>query len=327
MYYKIYENPDIYRIDIPLPNNPLKNLNCYVVKTKEKNLIIDTGFNMPECYKALKEGLDELEVDIDKTDMFVTHLHSDHTGLVSDIMNEDSVIYMSKTDHEYVKLILESFWLKSDKSYLMEGFTEPQLDYLKNTNPAKVYNPSRLFQASIVGDNSKFRIGRHEFRCISTPGHTPGHMCLYLESEKILFTGDHILFDISPNITRWPSSKNSLQDYLNSLEKIKKLKINLALPAHRKNDMDIYERIDQLINHHEVRLKEVTDIVKDSPGINAYDTAGRMRWSMKGKSWEDAPLQQKWFAVGEVLAHLDYLEEERKVFKRLEDGIFRYFAQ
>lgn len=326
MYYKIYENPDIYRIDVPLPHNPLKNLNCYIVKTKEKNLIIDTGFNMIECYKALKEGLHELEVDIDKTDMFVTHLHSDHTGLVSDIMNEDSVIYMSRTDHEYVKLILESFWSKSDKSYLMEGFSESQLDYLKNTNPAKVYNPSRLFQAFIIGDNSKFRIGRHDFRCISTPGHTPGHMCLYLESEKILFTGDHILFDISPNITRWPGVKNSLQDYLNSLEKIKKLKINLALPAHRKNDMDIYERIDQLKQHHEGRLKEVIDIVRKSPGINAYDTAGRMRWSMKGKSWEDAPLQQKWFAVGEVLAHLDYVEEEKKVFKRLEDGVFRYFA-
>ena len=57
MYEKIYSNPDIYKIYVPLPNNPLKNLNSYVVKTENKNLIIDTGFNMPECYEALTEGL------------------------------------------------------------------------------------------------------------------------------------------------------------------------------------------------------------------------------------------------------------------------------
>ena len=56
MTEQIYKNPDIYKIYVPLPNNPLKNLNCYVIKTKDKNLIIDTGFNIEECYNALKEA-------------------------------------------------------------------------------------------------------------------------------------------------------------------------------------------------------------------------------------------------------------------------------
>ena len=66
MTEQIYKNPDIYKIYVPLPNNPLKNLNCYVIKTKDKNLIIDTGFNIEECYNALKEGLHELEIDMEK---------------------------------------------------------------------------------------------------------------------------------------------------------------------------------------------------------------------------------------------------------------------
>jgi len=326
LHQKIYSDPDIYRLDIPLPNNPLRNLNCYIIKTNEKNLIIDTGFNMPECLEAMKQGLEELEIDIYKTDMFITHMHSDHTGLVPDLMNENSTIYMSEIDYEYVKMILENFWSKSDESYLMEGFTEEQIDYLKNTNPAKVYNPGRLFKVVTVGDQSKFKIGRYEFKCISTPGHTPGHMCLYLEKEKILFSGDHILFDISPNITRWPNVKNSLEDYLKSLKKIKKLKINTTLPAHRKNDMNVYDRINKLIEHHNDRLKETIDILRKTPGINAYDIAGNMKWSLKGKAWDEAPLQQKWFAVGEVLAHLDYLEEEKRVFKKFEEGNYIYYA-
>jgi glyoxylase-like metal-dependent hydrolase (beta-lactamase superfamily II) len=76
MTEKIIEN--IYRIFVPLPKNPLKNLNAYLIKG-EKNLLIDTGFNMPECRRALMEGLSELDAEPGKTDIFLTHLHSDHS--------------------------------------------------------------------------------------------------------------------------------------------------------------------------------------------------------------------------------------------------------
>ena len=58
-------------------------------------------------------------------------------------------------------------------------------------------------------------------------------MCFYEEENKILISGDHILFDITPNITRWPELDNSLKVYLASLEKVKDLDVNLVLPGHR----------------------------------------------------------------------------------------------
>jgi len=327
MYKRIYDNPDIYTIYIPLPDNPLENLNCYVIKTRDKNLIIDTGFNSPVCYEALMSGLNELDIDINKTEMFLTHMHSDHTGLVSSVMKEESVIYMSKTDYEYVKFMLNNYWVKNEENSIKEGFPEDELATLWTSNPAKIYNPDKLFNITAVSDNSKFNIGPYEFTCISTPGHTPGHMCLYMEKEKILFSGDHVLFDISPNITRWPTVKNSLKDYIDSLHKIKKYEVKLALPAHRNNDMDLYHRIDELINHHELRLEEVLEIVMANPGLNAYDIAGKMKWSLKNKIWREAPSQQKWFAVGETLAHLDYLEIENKIYKELINDIYIYYVK
>ncbi len=53
----------LYRIKVPLPNSPLKELNSYVIKGDDRNLIIDTGFNRTVCYNAMKEGLDDLIIE------------------------------------------------------------------------------------------------------------------------------------------------------------------------------------------------------------------------------------------------------------------------
>ena len=52
--------------------------------------------------------------------------------------------------------------------------------------------------------------GGRRLTCLPAPGHTPGQLCFWDESDGILFTGDHVLFDISPNITPW----NGMEDCL-----------------------------------------------------------------------------------------------------------------
>ena len=51
--------PNIYSIPVPLPNNPLKELNAYLIKGPDRSLLMDTGFNLPECREALEKGLSE----------------------------------------------------------------------------------------------------------------------------------------------------------------------------------------------------------------------------------------------------------------------------
>lgn len=151
MNEKIYSDPDIYKIYVPLPNNPLKNLNCYVVKTPNKNLIIDTGFNLPECLSALSEGLNELEINIDNTDMFLTHMHADHSGLVNKIMKKDSNIYMSKIDYNYMLYSYKGIWSKKDNFYQSEGFPIEEIITISSINPEKVYaSKSHLKQLRLM---------------------------------------------------------------------------------------------------------------------------------------------------------------------------------
>ena len=322
MLTKVYENPAVYRVDVPLPDNPLKNLNCYVIQDGGETLILDTGFNRKECLDALLAGMEEIEADWSRTNLFLTHLHSDHTGLAPTLMKDKpGRIYMSGVDYDYFESIMVGeVWKISDANYISEGFTREQILRLHSENPARGYEPEEFFSVERLRDGDILTVGKWKFRCILVPGHTPGQMVLYQPEKQILFSADHILFDITPNITCWVGTLDSLGNYLDSLVKTRKLPIRTTLPAHRKNDMDVYTRMGQIIEHHLVRLKETVDAVSRFPGSNATQIAACLRWSMRGKTWEEFPLSQRWFAVGETIAHLDYLLCRGFVERRTKDG-------
>ena len=95
--------PHLFRIEIPMPNNPLRYLNSYLIKAEPRNLIIDTGLNRKECLSAMQAALRELEVDLAKTDFFITHMHADHFALVTKLVTDTSTIYFNQPDAEVLK--------------------------------------------------------------------------------------------------------------------------------------------------------------------------------------------------------------------------------
>ena len=131
MVEQLYHNPDIYRIYVPLPDNPLKYLNCYVLVSDGETLIIDTGFNRPECKQALFDGLDELQVDFAHTKLFLTHLHGDHSGLTEELTTRGVPVFMNAIDYDYLCQELASggwqafLWKKSKnrKRAIRQDFT------------------------------------------------------------------------------------------------------------------------------------------------------------------------------------------------------------
>lgn len=327
VYEKVYSNPDVYKIFVPLPDNPLQNLNCFVIKTPERNLIIDTGFNRPECEEALRTGLKELEIDINNSDLYLTHLHSDHVGLAATIMPEESTIYMGRVDYDYLMTsVTGSHWEDMDKMFHSHGFPDDKIIELHTKNPARAFQDAGPFDAVKLEDGDKFTVGGYEFKCIYVPGHTPGNTCLYYEKDALMFLGDHVLFDITPNITSWYGVRDSLSNYIESLKKIRQYKMETALPAHRNTKgINVYDRIDQLLVHHQERLKDTEKVVRMIPGSTAYEIAAYMKWQMRGKNWEEFPVSQRWFAVGETIAHLDYLMNKGLVRCDVDsEGIHRY---
>lgn len=327
MITKVWDDPAVFDIHIDLPNNPLRSLNVYVITTPEQNLIIDTGFNRHECRGALWTGIRELGLDLKKTSVFLTHLHADHTGLAGEFVAQGCPIYMGVIDYEYLDKMKNGGNVSNlEELFRSEGFSEEVLALQSRENQGRRYGVKQMFPARLVEDGTVISLGNWKIQCVHTPGHTPGHMVLYLPERQLLFSGDHILFDITPNISVWAGVPRSLEDYLSSLEKIRALPVQAAFPAHRHGGSDVPRRIDALQAHHRDRLEEICRAVAARPGSTAYEIAGTITWSARGLGWAQFPPHQKWFAMGETLAHLRYLEQHGQAVREAHGAVFAYYG-
>ncbi len=313
---------NLFRIEIPLPNNPLKSLNSYVVPSDDRNLVIDTGLNHPECRKAMEAGLRALGVDRQKTDYFITHLHADHFSLLSDLVTETSQVFFNRPDAEIVETWDGFEWMITHAN--KHGFSGSKLQEILKAHPALKYGSNWVPKMNIVENGQELRYADFNFTCVQTPGHTLGHTCLFDAEKKIFISGDHILGDITPNIQCWSDEQDPLKSYVDSLKNVYALNVELVLPGHRRLLADHRKRIRELLQHHENRLAEICQILGKKP-MNAFETAKRMSWDIAAGKWDKFPLAQQWFATGEALAHLRFLEEQGCLERKMKYGTVNYF--
>ncbi|NPV93508.1 MAG: MBL fold metallo-hydrolase [Firmicutes bacterium] len=312
----------IYRIEVPLPRNPLRALNSYLVKGREKSLLVDTGFNWPVCREALSASIEKLGVPWERLDYFITHMHGDHCGLVSALAARDSVVYCSRTDADLIRNVMTPGHMSELVRYLGRHGFPKETPWGKSDDFVKEYISGSELRFRYVEEGEVLEVGDYRFTCVMTPGHTPGHVCLYEPSRRFLLSGDHVLDDITSNITVWMDVEDSLGLYLESLDKISGMEIDLVLPGHRSLINDCRRRIEELKHHHQKRMEEIEAILRRG-AMTSYQVAGEMKWDIDCDSWDQFPIYQKWFATGEAMAHLEHLVHLKKV-TRMDSELILY---
>ena len=169
--------------------------NCYVVGDEQTQdvMIIDPGDNGSELVEQFKQN------NWNVTSVVVTHAHLDHSGAVSDILSNfpKAIFAMHELDYPLIAQQAPSALTWYGHEILLPR--EPD-QYLSH------------------GD--KIQIGNSiEYKILFTPGHTPGHICIYGHDQ--VFTGD-VLFQGSIGRSDFPGSNselliNSIKDHLMTL--------------------------------------------------------------------------------------------------------------
>jgi glyoxylase-like metal-dependent hydrolase (beta-lactamase superfamily II) len=183
-----------------------------------------------------------------------------------------------------------------------------------------LYSPA--IPDALLADGDEIPLGDGKrFDVVWTPGHTPGHCCLLLQPDGILFVGDHLLPKITPHVGVYPGGpENPLGDFLNSHEKIKRLDARLVCPAHGGVYEDHRRRASQLIDFHRVRKMTMLDAIRRKP-LTPYEVA------LEAFAISPQNRFQVMAATSETLAHLELLRFEGRALKAEDNGVVRYRAR
>jgi glyoxylase-like metal-dependent hydrolase (beta-lactamase superfamily II) len=137
-----------------------------------------------------------------------------------------------------------------------------------------------------------------ELEVIHTPGHSPGHICIYLKQGEVLFTGDHVL-GMGTTAMRPPEGDMAL--YIDSLRKLLDYDIQMICPGHGPPIKEAKRKLQELIQHRLEREEQVATGLKQGKGTVA---------ELVGLIYPELDHRLIEMAKGQVLAHLVKLVRE-----------------
>jgi len=248
---------------------PHRATNCYAVVRNNQALLIDFISPSDENVPARLAETGAASI----SSAVITHPHGDHYLGLNELLNQfggQAVCHPKALPR-------------------LEGMLDPR--YLGKT---------------VVNDDI-IAVGDYHVRVLHTPGHCPDHICLYLEEEKALFSGDTIL--------GWGTSiisppEGDMIDYMETLRRLNELEIKLILPGHGPLIKEkTRERIQWYIDHRLMREKLVLEALNESP-LTPSEIAVKI-YSEEDFKMHGRDLLPR--AARSVLAHLRKLERENQV--------------
>ncbi|MHB8695035.1 MAG: MBL fold metallo-hydrolase, partial [Solirubrobacteraceae bacterium] len=206
------------RIEAPLPIPDPVLVNCYLLWTGSEHVLVDTGMHGSEV--AIDAALRDFDVQLDR--VLVTHGHPDHWGIAgrycaTALAHPDVQSQLDFPQRQ--QLAVGAQGLPPGRE-IDDALFEDLMVYNKDVDAPPRIEP--------IGEGD--RLG--EWEVIVTPGHAPGHICLYRARDGVLIAGDHLLPLITPNIHLTTEMPDAVADYLSSLRRVAELDVSLVLPGH-----------------------------------------------------------------------------------------------
>jgi len=282
----------VLRVDAPLAIRTPTQINCYILRDAAAggDLLVDTG---------MRESRATLEAAFDAAGrrpgaVLITHGHIDHWGGATAFA--DTVLAHPETRVELD--FAAGRPLPHGGSVPVDGAAlEVFAAYRRLVDGVPAIR--EIADGDLLG----------EWRALWTPGHAPGHLCLFRERDGVLIAGDQLLPDVTPNIQPGLGGRDALADFLASLERLAALPVRMVLPAHGEPFADARARARQLRGHHERRLQRLQALLGD--GVEAVAELSARLFAQL----DDDP-QDRFLAQMETYAHLEHLRRRGQAIHR-----------
>jgi glyoxylase-like metal-dependent hydrolase (beta-lactamase superfamily II) len=318
----------IFRIPLPLHEDSLHAVNCYVVLDTDGAVLIDPGQALSDSWSALVTALEAIELKVsDVSQVLVTHIHRDHyTQAVA--LRREHPARISLGAGERRSLELAASPIDRLRSQLVLLKSSGATDVAEAVRGSDDQVPRDLWEEpdDWMEDWTKLPVAKRSLTAIPTPGHTRGHLVFRDDEAGVLFAGDHILPHITPSIGFEPDlAPLPLADYLQSLLLVRGYEDTRLLPAHGPETDSVHARIDELLDHHAHRL-ESTYLSLSLDVETARQVADALVWTRHSRHLDELSPYNKMLAVLETKAHLDVLADRGRLQSHIDgDGVERYF--
>jgi glyoxylase-like metal-dependent hydrolase (beta-lactamase superfamily II) len=316
--------PGVHWLSTPLPFR-LRAINLYLLEDGEGWTIVDCGYSRPDVREQWEQVWAATLRGKPVTRLIVTHFHPDHAGNSAWICERWNLRpWMTQAEWLTANLAMQDRRAGNMAErigfYAANGLAPAEQDLIRQRRSQ--YSDGVRLPTSFrrINDAEVLRIGAHEWRVIVGRGHSPEHASLYCETLRLFIAGDQLLPEITTNVSVWPDEPDAdcLRQFLDSLALFARVlpPDTLVLPSHRRPFLGVQARVAQIEHHHRERLDTLLAVAAGGP----VTTGGLLQHLFRG----ELDGHQLGFAMGEALAHVNYLMHQGRLHRFVDHGLTHY---